>query len=84
MRIEKIDNCQVLRVRFPGAQEVFAVGRFNHWSTVDTPLVNLGDGFFEVALPPGTELRDLCFFVWDLGQHFGRILHGDSPNGPAV
>ncbi len=71
-----------LQVRFPDAQAVFALGRFNNWSTTATPLRTFNDGVWEAILPPGTDPRELCFFVLRPGERFGRIVHGGTvPDG---
>ena len=75
---------QVVRASFPTAAAVYVMGTFNNWSTLATPLTEVAEGLWEAALPVGTELRDVLFFVWEQGQKFGRVLAADACAEAAV
>lgn len=63
----------VLRVRFPEAQTVFALGPFNNWSTTATALEYAGVDLWELILPPNANAEGLCFFVLRIGESIGHI-----------
>jgi 1,4-alpha-glucan branching enzyme len=68
---------RVVRARFPEATEVWLLGEFNNWSTVATPMTCLGGGVWEARLEAAAGPRQICFFVFDAGQRFGRLVRGD-------
>jgi hypothetical protein len=71
---------RVIRVQFPTACEVCLVGAFNNWSTVDTPMVLVGAGMWEVRLEASIPPQSLWFFVYDAGRRFGRLVRGSPAN----
>ena len=66
-------EAEPIRVWFPNAHTVFAVGSFNNWSTTATLLRAVGEGLWEFRLPPSVRMQELCFFVMRSGQMFGRV-----------
>jgi 1,4-alpha-glucan branching enzyme len=59
---------------FPSADFVFAIGEFNNWSTVATPLTKNGDENWELQLPPNVDLDHLGFFVISEGARCGHVI----------
>ena len=66
-----------IQMSFPKAESVFAIGEFNHWSTVATPLAKIDDGDdeWELQLPLDVKPKQLDFFVILQGARFGRLVH---------
>ena len=61
-------------ISVPAAETVCAIGEFNNWSTVATPLTKAGKDEWELSLPSGVELAELGFFVIPQGARTGRVL----------
>jgi 1,4-alpha-glucan branching enzyme len=61
-------------ISFPQADSVCAIGEFNNWSTVATPLTKIGDDKWELRLPSHAELERLSFFVIPQGARIGRLI----------
>ena len=60
----------------PQADSVCAIGEFNNWSTVATPLSKTNVDEWELRLPPDVEIDQLgFFFVIAKGALFGRVIH---------
>jgi 1,4-alpha-glucan branching enzyme len=67
-----------LRMSISDADSVNAVGEFNNWSTLATPLTQTGENIWELRLPAHVEVEKLGFFVIAKGQPFGRVInHAD-------
>jgi hypothetical protein len=67
------NNLRIL-MSFPNAASVFAIGEFNDWSTVATPLTKAGDDQWEFQVPPDIDLEHLSFFVIGEGALMGRVI----------
>ena len=65
---------QRVLLRFPNAIAVSVMGEFNNWSNIETPLVPAGPELWELHIKHEAELRQLCFFVWDHGMLYGRMV----------
>jgi 1,4-alpha-glucan branching enzyme len=59
---------------FPYADFVSAIGEFNNWSTVATPLTKSGHENWELQLPPGVDSDHLGFFVIADGARCGHVI----------
>ena len=70
-----------IHVRFFEAHEVCVLGKFNNWSTVDTPLTHLGDWMWGATLPLEADLAELRFFVKRQGECFGRLFRMGETGG---
>jgi hypothetical protein len=71
---EPIRNNLRILMSFPSAVSVFAIGEFNNWSTVATPLTKAGDDEWEFQVPPDIDLEHLSFFVVGEGARLGRVI----------
>jgi len=61
-------------ISFRDADSVSAIGEFNNWSTVATPLNKIGEHEWELpGQPPNVEIERLGFFVIALGARSGRV-----------
>jgi hypothetical protein len=59
----------------PYADSVCAIGDFNNWSTVATPLSKVDDDQWELrSLQPEVEVERLSFFVIARGARYGRVI----------
>lgn len=67
---------QILKIvkSFRSAESVCAIGEFNNWSTVATPLTKTGEDEWELRLPPTVDLEGLGFFVIAEGERCGRVV----------
>jgi len=65
----------LLIMTFPRADSVCAIGPFNNWSTVATPLTKIGEDEWELVVTPDVDREQLGFFVIAHGQHTGQIVH---------
>jgi hypothetical protein len=84
MVIQKMGNAfRVVNARFENATAVYLVGQFNNWSTLATPLVNLGSSVWHARLPLEADLKGLGFFVWKQGARLGRFVRQDEPAAAA-
>ena len=70
-----VDGQTRFLITFPQADSVCAIGEFNNWSTVATPLTKINGDQWELRLPPEAELDRLSFFVIPQGGRFGRLIH---------
>jgi hypothetical protein len=57
-----------------GADSVSAIGEFNNWSTVATPLKQINDDEWELQLPVNVDLERLGLFVIGKGEHSGHVI----------
>jgi hypothetical protein len=68
-----IENRTVL-LSLHGADSVSAIGEFNNWSTVATPLKQISENEWELQLPPTVNLELLGLFVIEKGEHVGHVI----------
>ena len=67
-----------LRMAIADADSVNAVGSFNNFSTLATPLTQTAENVWELRLPVDVQIEKLGFFVIAKGARFGRIIsHAD-------
>ena len=63
---------------FPRADSVYAMGKFNNWSTVATPLNKINEDQWELrVLNRELEMERLSFFVIERGARHGHVLIAD-------
>lgn len=68
-------NPPPIRVSFPRADTIFAIGEFNGWSTVATPLRKIAADQWELREPAHTfDAERLAFFVIPEGSRIGRVI----------
>jgi len=80
--IPSVSGNRRIQMFFPKAESVFAIGEFNHWSTVATPLARIEDQVdeWEFQLPSEVKVKQLDFFVIFQGARFGRLVHRKNPS----
>jgi 1,4-alpha-glucan branching enzyme len=67
-----------LLMSIPHADSINAIGQFNNWSTVATPLTQVAENIWELQVPPEVEIERVGFFVIAKGAFFGRVInHAD-------
>jgi hypothetical protein len=63
-------------ISLPRVDTVFAIGEFNGWSTVATPLKQIDNDQWELQEPPrNVKLDRLAFFVVPQGRRTGRVIN---------
>jgi len=67
------NNLRVV-MSLPHADSVNAIGQFNNWSTVATPLTQTNEDEWEFQLPLYVKIEQLAFFVITKGELFGRVI----------
>jgi len=69
-----VDSEVRVPIPFPEADSVCAIGEFNNWSTVATPLTKVNEDQWELRLPTDAVLEQLSFLVNPQGGRFGRLI----------